>query len=117
MFSLTKFLFLFITLISIENSNAQIGQILKNLIKNGAKSSKTIVIEETEVLAKNVLKASDESLIVLQSNKELREGYKLNLSNFVKKNKKRIIEESFDVGSEVISELYLKLMILIQQRN
>lgn len=103
-FSFDKWLFALLFIFSIENSSAQVGPILKNIFKNGAKSSKTIIIEESEIIAKNVLKASDESLIILQSNKELAEGYKLNLNNFVKNNKKRIIEESLDFGSEVISE-------------
>lgn len=103
-FSLNKWLFIFLFITPIENSSAQIGPIFKSIFKNGAKSSKTIVIEETEAIAKNVLKTSDESLIILQSNKELADGYKLNLNDFVKKNKKRIIEESLDFSSEVISE-------------
>lgn len=103
-FSFDKWLFALLFIFSVENSSAQVGPILKNIFKNGAKSSKSIIIEETEIIAKNVLKASDESLIILQSNKELAEGYKLNLNDFVKKNKKKIIEESLDISSEVISE-------------
>lgn len=116
-FSLDKWLFILLFIISIENSSAQIGPIFKSIIKNGAKSSKTIVIEETEAIAKNVLKTSDESLIILQSNKELAEGYKLNLIDFVKKNKKRIIEESLDVGSEVISESSSEFITQVDDTN
>ena len=103
-FSFDKWLFALLFIFSIENSSAQVGPILKNIFKNGAKSSKTIIIEETEIIAKNVLKASDESLIILQSNKELAEGYKLNLNEFVKKRRK-IIEESLDLGTEFINEV------------
>ncbi len=97
-----KYFFLVIIyVLNIGLTNAQIGQALKNIFKNGTKSSKTIVIEETEVIAKNILKNTDETLII--HSKELAEGYRLNLNEFINK-KKKIIEKGLDVSFEVISE-------------
>ena len=72
------FFLVIIYVLNIGLTNAQIGQALKNIFRNGTKSSKTIVIEETEVIAKNILKNTDETLII--QSKELVLSHLLKLS-------------------------------------
>jgi hypothetical protein len=86
------------------NSFAQWASFFKSLVQAGSKNSKTIVVEETEAIAKNSLKNSKQTVNAfgIHLNKKFKDGYKNNVLEFWKKNKKNVFEESIDIGVDLL---------------